>query len=101
MGNLGAGELLLLLILGLLVFGPDRLPEIARNLGKAIRTFQEESQKAAGTLRQALEDESPPPRPANAPVVNVPATASDTPASDAASDAEPAPAPVDRRYEDT
>lgn len=53
--NLGFGEILVLLVLALLVFGPQRLPEIARSVGKAVRAFQTETQKAMGELRSSTE----------------------------------------------
>lgn len=37
--NLGPGEIAILLIIGLLVFGPKKLPEIGKNLGNAFREF--------------------------------------------------------------
>jgi TatA/E family protein of Tat protein translocase len=40
MGNLGFQELLVIFVLALLVIGPQRLPEIAKALGEAVRTFQ-------------------------------------------------------------
>jgi len=55
MGNVGMGEILVIVIVVLLVFGPNKLPEIMRNLGKAYRVFQDETQKAAKTLREAVE----------------------------------------------
>ena len=39
-GNLGAGEILILLLIVLLVFGANRLPEAGRAVGKGIREFQ-------------------------------------------------------------
>ena len=41
MGNLGLSELLVIFVIALLVVGPKRLPEVARGLGEAIRSFQE------------------------------------------------------------
>ena len=41
MGNLGLSELLVIFVIALLVIGPKRLPEVARGLGEAIRSFQE------------------------------------------------------------
>ena len=38
-GGIGIPELLIAAIIGLLVFGPSKLPEIAKGLGKAIRNF--------------------------------------------------------------
>jgi len=55
MANVGLGEILVIVIVVLLVFGPNKLPEIMRNLGKAYRVFQEETQKAAKTLRDSIE----------------------------------------------
>jgi sec-independent protein translocase protein TatA len=38
--NLGTGELLIILALGLLIFGAKQVPEIARSFGKAINSFK-------------------------------------------------------------
>ncbi len=56
MGNLGLGELLVIALIALLVFGPNKLPEIMRNLGKAWRTFQHETQKATNVLRESFDE---------------------------------------------
>ena len=55
MGNLGVGELLIILIGALVVFGPRRLPEIGKALGKGIREFQ-------SAVRGVSGDEEEPPR---------------------------------------
>ena len=39
--TLGTGELLILLALGVLVFGAQRIPEIARSFGKSINSFKD------------------------------------------------------------
>ena len=41
MGNLGLSELLVIFVVALLVIGPKRLPEVARGLGEALRSFQD------------------------------------------------------------
>jgi sec-independent protein translocase protein TatA len=41
MPNIGTGEIILLLLLALLLFGAKRLPEIGRSLGKGMREFKE------------------------------------------------------------
>ena len=40
MFGMGVGELLVVLVVVLVVFGPGRLPEVMGNLGKAMREFQ-------------------------------------------------------------
>ena len=53
MGNFGVGEMLMIAVFGLLVFGPQRLPEMARNVGGFIREFK----AAAGGLTSELKAE--------------------------------------------
>ena len=52
MFGIGAGEFILILVVGLIVFGPSKLPEVGRSLGKAIREFR----KAQAVLSNALAD---------------------------------------------
>ncbi len=44
MFDLGPSEILLLMILALILFGPSKLPELGRSLGEALREFREASQ---------------------------------------------------------
>jgi len=53
-GSIGGFELLVLAAIGLLVFGPKRLPEIGRTLAKGLN----ELRKAAGDMRASLEKEA-------------------------------------------
>jgi sec-independent protein translocase protein TatA len=39
-GNIGPLEIIIVLIIALVVFGPKRLPELGRSLGKGIREFR-------------------------------------------------------------
>jgi sec-independent protein translocase protein TatA len=41
MGNIGAGEILVVLVIALIVLGPQRLPEVARSVGRGMREFRE------------------------------------------------------------
>ncbi|NJL81985.1 MAG: TatA/E family twin arginine-targeting protein translocase [Chloroflexaceae bacterium] len=43
--GIGLPEMVLILVVALLIFGPKKLPEIGRSLGKAIRGFQEASRE--------------------------------------------------------
>ena len=43
LGGLGAGEIFLLVVVILLLFGAKRIPDLARGIGKGIREFKEAS----------------------------------------------------------
>lgn len=45
MCGLGATEMMIILILALLVFGPSKLPELAKGVGKALREFKKASKE--------------------------------------------------------
>lgn len=53
--GIGPGELLLILILALIIFGPRRLPEIGRALGKSIREFRQTSEELTEQFREELQ----------------------------------------------
>jgi TatA/E family protein of Tat protein translocase len=52
-GTLGGPELFLILVVALIVFGPRKLPEIGKSLGRMMNEFK----KASNEFRQTLEDE--------------------------------------------
>jgi sec-independent protein translocase protein TatA len=57
--GIGLPEMALILVIALLVFGPKKLPEIGRSLGKAIRGFQDASKEFEEEFKkeaQQLED---------------------------------------------
>lgn len=55
--NLGVGELLIILMVLLLVFGAKRLPEIGSSMGKSIKEFKKSIKEVQTSIE---EDESPP-----------------------------------------
>ncbi|TBL67759.1 twin-arginine translocase TatA/TatE family subunit [Paenibacillus thalictri] len=48
-GNLGVGELLLIALLALVLFGPSKLPELGRMLGRTIREFKNTANELMST----------------------------------------------------
>ena len=59
MFGIGAGELLIILIAGLVIFGPGKLPEVGRSLGKVLREFR----KAQAAFSATLDEVSAEPKP--------------------------------------
>jgi|SRR5688572_20530369 len=53
MGQLGFQELLIIFVIALLVFGPKKLPELGKSLGKGLREFK----KATDDLKSNWEDQ--------------------------------------------
>lgn len=54
MFGVGIPELLVILVVGLVVFGPDRLPEFARQAGRMVRQVRRMSQQARDDIRAEL-----------------------------------------------
>jgi len=65
MFGIGMTELLVILVVALLVFGPTKLPELARSLGRAMHEFRRASNDLRASFNEAV-DPGPatPPRPA-------------------------------------
>lgn len=49
-GRLGAWELILILLIALVIFGPSKLPEIGKSLGKGIKEFKAYSNKLSSDI---------------------------------------------------
>lgn len=55
MGSFGFSEMVVVALVALLVFGPDRLPELARQAGKVLARFRLETSKSVAELKRAAE----------------------------------------------
>lgn len=51
--SLGVPELLLILVLALIIFGPGKLPEVGRALGKGIREFKKATTSITNEIEEA------------------------------------------------
>ena len=58
MFNIGGGEMIMLAVLALLVFGPESLPDIAKTVSRTLRAFRQASSDLQSEVREALEVES-------------------------------------------
>lgn len=52
-GNIGFPELLIILAVALLIFGPKKLPEVGRSIGRALREFR----KTSDEIKEKIEEE--------------------------------------------
>lgn len=60
MGNVGIAEVLVIGVFALLVFGPQKLPEMARSFGRAIREFKKATGELTDELKLELDKPAPP-----------------------------------------
>ena len=73
--NIGPQELLIVLIIALVVVGPQRLPELGRTIGKALREFRKIQDDVKDTLKFDLDaDPEPYVRPTQPPRASTPAS---------------------------
>jgi sec-independent protein translocase protein TatA len=60
--NVGAPEVLVVLLVALLVFGPHKLPEVARQVGGAMRELRRMQDTVKSELRAVIDTDATPPR---------------------------------------
>jgi len=87
-GSIGMPELIVIFVIALIIFGPRRLPDLGRSLGRGINEFK----RASNDLRNTLEEEvrldeqrtqaTPSVSPVGQPPVAAPAPPSATPPAD-------------------
>jgi TatA/E family protein of Tat protein translocase len=62
MGSIGAPELIIILVVALIVFGPKKLPELGKSLGKGLAEFRKASNELKSTIEQEVRNvEADPP----------------------------------------
>ena len=88
--GIGEGELAIILVFGFLLFGPDKLPQMGRTIGRAIRQFRETQEKMTAVVQSEIID--PVTEAASAPVKPKKAAVDDD--SDADEDAAETAAPA-------
>ena len=54
--NLGGGEIFIVLLIILLLFGSKKIPELARGLGKGIRYFKDATNEIQNEIRESVDD---------------------------------------------
>ncbi len=54
-GSIGPMELILIFVIALLVFGPKKLPEVGRSIGKALKEFKRTSDEIKGKIEEEIE----------------------------------------------
>ena len=87
LGSIGMPELIIIFVIALIIFGPRKLPELGRSLGKSLAEFKRASNELRNTLEEEirLEEQKPEPKPKTEPSM----TAEASPAPTALHDQEP------------
>ena len=92
MFGIGSTELVIILVFGFLLFGPDKLPQMGRTIGRALRQFRETQEKLTAVVQTEVVD--PMAAAAKTPVVATDTAASVSGDEDADADAPAAAAPA-------
>ena len=53
-GNIGLPEMMLIMAIALLVFGPKKLPEVGRSIGKAMREFKKSTEEIKDRFEEQI-----------------------------------------------
>ena len=84
-GSIGMPELIIILVIALIIFGPRKLPELGKSLGKSINEFKKASTELQNTLEQEIKLEEQKDEKTRAAAVHAPARRCSTPTARSAS----------------
>jgi sec-independent protein translocase protein TatA len=93
-GSIGMPELIIIFVIALIIFGPRKLPELGRSLGKSLAEFKRASNELKSTLEEEIRIEEQQQR-AEAPKPAVQAPVAAVPQEPATQTAEPLSVPRD------
>ena len=85
LGSIGMPELIIIFVIALIIFGPRKLPELGRSLGKSLAEFKRASNELRNTLEEEIRLEEQKPEPKKA---------------EPSKTAEAAPSPTDPHFEE-
>ena len=57
LGDIGTGEIMLILLVVLLLFGAKKIPELARGMGRGIREFKDATKEIKNEMDNAIKEE--------------------------------------------
>jgi sec-independent protein translocase protein TatA len=77
MPNIGAPELIIILVIALLILGPGKLPEVGASIGKSIREFRKASSDINDSVKVDTSPLPPAPPVETPPAVDAPAASSE------------------------
>jgi sec-independent protein translocase protein TatA len=78
MGNIGFPEMIVIFVLALLIFGPKKLPELGKSLGKGMAEFRRASNDFRNSIEREIESAQIPQNPIKEAVNDVKKAATDT-----------------------
>lgn len=56
-GKIGAGELILILVIAIVIFGPSKLPQIGKSLGQAIKEFRKGTTQVQKEINSLMDED--------------------------------------------
>jgi len=94
-GSIGMPELIIIFVIALIIFGPRKLPELGKSLGKSISEFKRASNELRSTLEEEIRIDEQRQKPAAAPISAVSTAPLSSVPTDAPVETEPTAVPVE------